>query len=94
MSDAPRFNGTRHEIPASLAHYEPGWGATGVDYDAMWESRRDGSHLDAERMRTHAYLVAWHQMRLNMPREHWSIEACDAIAESVLRTVRDWIEAP
>jgi len=80
--------------PAELAGYSPHWGASEVNYDAPWEIRADGLRCNADRMRTAAYLAAWQQMRATMPREQWSTATCDAIAESVLRTVRDWVEAP
>lgn len=87
-----------HVIEAMLSGvnpYGPGrWAARNVDHDAPWRIRADGKVIGADRMRTAAQLAAWQQMRAHMPSEHWSPQACDAIAEAVLRTVRDWIEAP
>lgn len=77
-----------------IENYEPKWRAANVDYDAAWNIRRDGSGITADRMRTVAQLAAWHQMRMVMPPEHWSADACDAMTEAVLRVVRDWVEAP
>lgn len=82
------------EQERTLEHYEPQWRAADVDYDAAWDIRQDGLQIIADRMRTVAQLAAWHQMRLTMPPERWSVEACDAMTEAVLRVVRDWIEAP
>jgi hypothetical protein len=74
-----------------VRNYTTAWNVTPPDYDGPWVSR-DGLHCPADSMRTRAYMAAWFQMRQHMPREQWSVEACDAIAESVLRTVRDWVE--
>lgn len=75
-----------------VGEYEPRWGARDVDYDAVWE-RRDGLHCSAQTMRTAAIISGWHQMRQTLPPEQWSTQACDAIVEAALRTVRDWMEA-
>lgn len=79
---------------AKPVNYSPSWQAQGLDYDAEWNVRHDGLRIGAEQMRTAAIMAAWQQMRTYLPRECWSVEACDAMTEAVLRRVRDWIGAP
>lgn len=87
-------DGQMHGLAPDVHGYEPRWQAQDVDYDASWEIRADGRRIGGDRMRGSAQLAAWQQMRTTMPREHWSVEACDAITEAVLRVVRDWVAAP
>jgi hypothetical protein len=85
---------TKERSDELVRRYVPRWGAHDVDYDAAWEGRTDGLRCPAKSMRTAAIVAGWHQMRQILPPEQWSTEACDAIVEATLRTVRDWMEAP
>ena len=68
-------------------------GAGLIDHGAPWVGPH-GLRIGADRMRSRTYLAAWQAMRATMPMEHWSVEACDAMTDAVLQSVREWLEWP